>query len=192
VGQKKVVKIPVKKISLETDRGILTDKISNIRWMYNLLKDQGVSKGVPPRSNREQVLRMLKGMEAAAPFINPKLQTPIKLNKKWTKEDVSEYFGSSWKNIRDFAERYKISNKDIMKYMASRVIHRQTETTKKLGKALATLKIKGTERATIIRNKKTFIEIYKNLAQKKGEEDDRTHEDRLYQAVHKAKQRTRK
>ena len=185
-------KLPIKKISLETQKGILTDKISNLRYLFSLIKDQpGVTRGVPPRSDREQVLRMLKSMEAAAPHINPKLQTPKKLNKKWTKEEVPSYFGSSWKDIKSFAERYEISNEDIMKYMASRAIHRQTETTKKLGKALAALKFKGSERAAIIQNKKTFIKIDKKLAQEKGE-DDRTYQERLYQKVNKAKQRTKK
>ena len=155
------------------------------------MRDPGVTKGVPPRSNREQVLRILKSNEAAAPHINPKLKTPKRLNKKWAKEDVPTYFGSSWKDIRSFAKRYEISKKDIMKYMACRAIHRQTETTQKLGKALAALKFKRSERVAIIQNKKTFIKIDKKLAQEKGE-DDRTYQERLYQKVHKAKQRTKK
>ena len=184
-------KLPIKKISLETQKGILTDKLSNLRFLYSLIQEPTIDRGVPPRSDKEQVLRMLKGAEATAPLINPKLKLPKKLNKKWTKEEVPLFFGSSWKDIRLFAERYEISNKDIMKYMASRVIHRQTEKTKKLGKALAAIKIKGSERAAIIQNKKTFIKMDKKLAQEKGE-DDRTYQERLYQAVYKARRRTKK
>ena len=53
------------------------------------------------------------------------------------------------------------------------------------------VKIKGSERAAIIQNKKTFIKIDKKLEQEKGE-DDTMYQERLYQKVFKAKQRTKK
>jgi hypothetical protein len=46
-------------------------------------------------------------MEAAAPFINPNIETSKKLDNKWKKEEVPEYFGSSWDSIKAFAKRYQ-------------------------------------------------------------------------------------
>ena len=193
MGRKKVVKIPAKKMSLEVDeRGLLTDKISNIRQLMELLKGDEISKDNRYYMNpKEKVLRALRSMEATAPLINPKKKTSKKLDKKWNPSTVVEHFGSTWEDIKAFAERYEISNVDIMKYMASRALDRTQQSTKRLSKALANIQIKKSERASIIQNKKTFIKIDKNLAQKK-DEDDTSYQERLYQAVTKAKRRTKK
>ena len=196
MGRKKVVKTPAKKMSFEVDeRGLLTDKISNIRQLMELLKGDEISKEnryyMKPK---EKVLRALRAMEAAAPFINPKkkIETSKKLDNKWKKEEIPEYFGSKWKHIRAFAKRYKISNQDIMKYMASRVIDRTTESTRRLSAVLKSLPTnKKSLRANIINNKKKFIKIDSSLKQNENE-NDATYQERLYQAVFKAKLRTKK
>ena len=62
MGRKKVVKIPAKKMSLEVDeRGLLTDKISNIRQLMELLKGDEISKDNRYYMNpKEKVLRALR------------------------------------------------------------------------------------------------------------------------------------
>lgn len=192
MGRKKVVKIPAKKMFFDVDeRGLLTDKISNIKQLMELLSGDEISKDNRYYMNpKEKVKRALRAMEAAAPLINPKIKTNKKLDKKWSPTTVVEHFGSTWKDIKAFAERYEISNVDIMKYMASRALDRTQESTKRLSKALADIQIKKSERASIIQNKKTFIKIDKNLAQKK-DEDDTSYQERLYQAVTKARRRTK-
>ncbi len=193
MGRKKVVKVPAKKMSFEVSKnGVLTDKLSNIKQLMELMKGDEISKDnrflISPK---EKVKRMLRAIEATAPLINPKIKTDKKLDKKWSPTTVVENFGSTWKDIKAFAKRYEISNKDIMKYMASRALDRTQESTKRLSKALAKIQIKKSERASIIQNKKEFIKADKNLAQKKGE-DDTTYQERLYQAVTKARRRTKK
>ena len=147
MGRKKVVKIPAKKMSLEVDeRGLLTDKISNIRQLMELLKGDEISKDNRYYMNpKEKVLRALRSMEATAPLINPKIKTSKKLDKKWNPSTVVEHFGSTWEDIKAFAERYEISNVDIMKYMASRALDRTLQSTKRLSKALANIQIKKSQ-----------------------------------------------
>jgi len=77
-----------------------------------------------------------------------------------------------------------------MKYMASRVIDRTTENTKRLSAVLKSIQTKNkSERTNIINNKNKFIKIDSGLKQNENE-DDATYQERLYQAVYKAKIRT--
>jgi hypothetical protein len=193
VGRKKIAKAPVKKMSFEVSRGVLTDKLQNIKQLIELMKGDEISKDNKYLMNpKAKVLRALKAMEAAAPFINPKIETSKKLDKKWKKEEVPEYFGSSWDSIKAFAKRYKISNQDIMKYMASRVIDRTTENTKRLSAVLKSIPTnKKSLRTNIINNKNKFIKIDNSLKQNETE-DDTIYQERLYQAVYKAKLRAKK
>ena len=67
-----------------------------------------------------------------------------------------------------FASRYDISTKDIMKYMASRVIDRTVETIKRLSAVLNGIQTKNKSlRASIINNKKKFIKLAESLKQNK-------------------------
>lgn len=67
-----------------------------------------------------------------------------------------------------FANRYDISTKDIMKYMASRVIDRTVETIKRLSAVLSGIQAKNKSlRASIINNKNKFIKIAESLKQNK-------------------------
>ena len=67
-----------------------------------------------------------------------------------------------------FANRYDISTKDIMKYMASRVIDRTVETIKRLSAVLNGIQTKNKSlRASIINNKKKFIKLAESLKQNK-------------------------
>ena len=67
-----------------------------------------------------------------------------------------------------FANRYDISTKDIMKYMASRVIDRTVETIKRLSAVLNGIQTKNKSlRASIINNKNKFIKLAESLKQNK-------------------------
>ena len=67
-----------------------------------------------------------------------------------------------------FANRYDISTKDIMKYMASRVIDRTLETIKRLSAVLNGIQTKNKSlRASIINNKNKFIKLAESLKQNK-------------------------
>jgi hypothetical protein len=193
VGRKKVAKAPTKKMSFEVSKGVLTNKLQNIKQLMELMRGDAIAKDNKYLMNpKAKVLRALKAMEAAAPFINPNIETSKKLDKKWKKEEVPEYFGSSWDSIKAFAKRYQISKQDIMKYMASRVIDRTTENTKKLSVVLKSIQTKNkSERTNIINNKNKFIKIDSSLKQNENE-NDATYQERLYQAVYKAKIRTKK
>jgi hypothetical protein len=57
-----------------------------------------------------------------------------------------------------FANRYDINTKDIIKYMACRVIDRTVETTKRLSAVLSGIQAKNKSlRASIINNKKNIL-----------------------------------
>ena len=193
MGRKKVAKAPVKKMSFEVSKGVLTNKLQNIKQLMELMRGDEIAKDNKYLMNpKAKVLRALKAMEAAAPFINPKIETNKKLDNKWKKEEIPEYFGSSWDSIKAFAKRYKISNQDIMKYMASRVIDRTTENTKRLSAILKSIPTnKKSLRTNIINNKNKFIKIDNSLKQNETE-DDTIYQERLYQAVYKAKLRAKK
>ena len=180
-------------MSFEVSKGVLTNKLQNIKQLMELMRGDEIAKDNKYLMNpKAKVLRALKAMEAAAPFINPNIETSKKLDNKWKKEEVPEYFGSSWDSIKAFAKRYQISNQDIMKYMASRVIDRTTENTKKLSVVLKSIQTKNkSERTNIINNKNKFIKIDSSLKQNENE-NDATYQERLYQAVYKAKIITKK
>lgn len=193
MGRKKVAKAPVKKMSFEVSKGVLTNTFQNKKQLMELLKgDEILKENKYLRSQKDKFLRVSKAMEASAPFINSKIETSKKLDKKWKKEEVPEYFGSSWDSIKAFAKRYKISNQGIMKYMASRVIDRTTETTRRLSAVLRGINPKNKSlRASIINNKNKFIKIDRSLKQNKNE-NDTDYQERLYQTVYKAKLRAPK
>ena len=85
MGRKKVVKTPAKKMSFEVSKNdVLTEKLSNIKQLMELMKGDKISKDNRYYMNpKENVLQALKVMEAAAPFINPKFKTDKKLDQKW-------------------------------------------------------------------------------------------------------------
>jgi hypothetical protein len=193
VGRKKVAKAAIKKMSFEVSKGLLTNSLQNKKQLMKLLTgDEILKENRYLMSHKAKILRFYKAVEATAPFTNPKIETSKKLDNKWKKEEIPEYFGSEWKHIRAFAKRYKISNQDIMKYMASRVIDRTTESTRRLSAVLKSLPTnKKSLRANIINNKNKFIKIDSSLKQDENE-NDATYQERLYQAVYKAKLRTKK
>ena len=193
MGRKKVLKTPAKKMSFEVSKnGVLTDKLSNIKQLMELMRGDEISKDnryyMDPK---EKVLQALKAMEATAPFTNPKLKNDKKLDKRWEAKESPEYFGSTWKDIKAFAERYEISNEEIMKYMASKVIDRTKKSTIGLAAQLKALKLKKFKREGIIQNAEKFIKKDIKLKKKKNE-SDRDWQERLYQVVYKAEQRVKK
>ena len=170
MGRKKVVKTPAKKMSFEVSKNdVLTEKLSNIKQLMELMKGDKISKDNRYYMNpKENVLQALKVMEAAAPFINPKFKTDKKLDQKWEAKEIPEYFGSTWKNIKAFAERYEISNEEIMKYMASKVIDRTKKSTIGLAVQLKEFQLKKSKKEGIIQNAEKFTKKDIKLNKKKN------------------------
>ena len=169
MGGKKVFKTPAKKMSFEVSKnGVLTDKLSNIKQLMELMKGDEISKDnryyMDPK---KKVLQALKAMEAATPFTNPKIKTSKKLDQKWEAKEIPKYFDSTWKDIKAFAERYEISNEEIMKYMASKVIDRTKKSTIGLAVQLKALQLKKSEREGVIQNAEKFIKKRYKTKEKK-------------------------
>ena len=140
--------------------------------------------------NKDKAAAFLRGLDLGYAVTHGKNKTKFnpRTASRWSKEEIIKLWkGDNWDQVKDFCTLTGIKPKEVLAWAASRRLDKTDKTTVLIKAAYSRINSKLKMRAKVLNKKKIFIKIDPNLKQRNNEQD-RKHDERIYQRVFKAVQ----